>query len=205
MRHLAIPALLLSSLLNAQIHDSAFAGGGAVSVGVRSAFSFFNDGQWSDVGQGMGGQVRVQLSDRVNTDWYFDFLSGTIGNYGHRKDLHIGWSVLYYPLDPATTLHVKPFILAGHCFDNSQQFSNADPNIHAERWSSAVQAGIGTHLLVGTRSDVSLVAQYMIHLGTDIHAHAEGGVESFEKEQGVSLEGHLLVHISYNYTLFHAW
>lgn len=205
MRHLAIPALLLSSLLNAQIHDSAYAGGGAVSVGVRSAFSFFNDGSWNDVGQGTGGQVRVQLSDRVNTDWYFDFLSGTIGNYGHRKDLHIGWSVLYYPLDPATTHHVKPFFLAGHCFDNAQQFSNADPNIHAERWSSAVQAGVGTHLLVGTRSDVSLVAQYMIHLGTDIHAHDEGGVVSFEQEPGVSLEGHLLVHVSYNYTLFHAW
>ncbi len=113
--------------------------------------------------------------------------------------------MLYYPLDPATTHHVKPFILAGHCFDNSQQFANADANIQAERWSSAVQAGIGTHLLVGTRSDVSLVAQYMVHLGTDIHAHDEGGVVSFEQEQGVSLEGHLLVHVSYNYTLFHAW
>lgn len=195
----------MHTLLHAQLQDPAYAGGRAVTVGVRSAFSFFNDGSWNDVGQGTGGQVRVQLSDRVNTDWYFDFLSGTIGKYGHRKDLHIGWSVLYYPLDPATTHHVKPFILAGHCFDNAQQFSNADANIRAERWSSAVQAGVGTHLLVGTRSDVSLVAQYMIHLGTDIHAHDESGVVSFEKEPGVSLEGHLLVHVSYNYTLFHAW
>ena len=205
MRWLFLLMMLRHALLHAQLQDSAYAGGGAVSLGVRSAFSFFNDARWNDVGLGTGGQVRLQLSDRVNTDWYLDFLSGTTGNYGHRRDLHIGWSVLFYPIDPATTRRVKPFILAGHCFDNARLSSKTDANVRAERWSSAMQAGVGTHLLVGTRSDVSLVAQYMIHLGTDIHAHDEAGVVSFEQERGESLEGHLLVHVSYNYILFHAW
>ena len=205
MRCLLVPLCLVPTLLPAQAQDPASAGGGAVSLGVRSAFSFFNDGRWNYVGLGTGGQVRVQLSERVNTDWYFDFLSGTSGNDGHRKDLHIGWSVLYYPFDPAATRHFKPYILAGHCFDNARLSSNTDANLHAECWSSAVQAGVGTHLLVGDRSDVSLVAQYMIHLGTDLHAHDDGEGVTFEQEHGVSLEDHLLFHVSYNYKLFNAW
>jgi hypothetical protein len=168
--------------------------------------SAFNDGAWNNTSTGVGGQFRIQLSDRVNTDWFFDHFSGSVGDHAHRNDLHIGWSVLYYLLPAAEKPPLlQPYLLAGHCFDRSLLRSNTDPLVHAERWSSAVQAGLGTHINLSDRSDISLVSQYMIHLGTDVHAHVHEGEVEFEEHHGADLEGHLLLHISYNYKLFDAW
>ncbi len=179
--------------------------GGTVSVGTRSVFSYFNNGSNGDAGYGIGGQFRVRTGNRVNTEWFLDRISGNIGNFAHRTDLHIGWSVLYYllPVKEQRTL-LQPYILAGHCFDHTLQVANADPNNRAERWSSAVQAGMGTHFRFTDRTDLSLVAQYMVHLGRDVHSEWEDGEVHFE-DHGASLEGHLLVNISFNYTLFDAW
>jgi hypothetical protein len=96
-------------------------------------------------------------------------------------------------------------VLAGQCFDYTKQQANDDPTNIAERWSSAVQAGLGTHLNLTDRSDISIVGQYMVHLGTDIHAHEHDGEVEFHQEPGASLEGHLLLHLSFNYKLFDAW
>ncbi len=179
---------------------------GTVSVGGRSSFGFFNDGSWSSSGSGVGGQVRVRLAPRVNTDWFYDYLTAPIGDFAHRQDQHIGWSVLFYLREPGEMPQfIQPYVLAGHCFDYTKQQANADLANFAERWSSAVQAGLGTHINITDRTDVSVEGQYMIHLGTDVHAHEENGVVEFHKENGASLEGHLLLHISFNYKLFDAW
>ncbi len=180
--------------------------GGLISVGGRSSFSFFNDGAQGGFGTGIGGQFRVRLSERVNTDWFYDYLSAPIGDFAHRQDQHIGWSVLFYLLDPGEARQViQPYVLAGHCFDYSKQLANDDPDNFAERWSSAVQAGLGTHINLTDRTDISLVGQYMIHLGTDVHADEHDGEVEFHEEDGASLEGHLLLHLSFNYKLFDAW
>ena len=45
---------------------------GQFSLGVRSTFSLFDhDG----AGLGTGGQFRIRLDDRVNTDWFADFIT----------------------------------------------------------------------------------------------------------------------------------
>ena len=63
----------------------------------------------------------------------------------------------------------------------------------------------GNHFNVTDRADLSLVCQYMWHLGTDIHAEEHAGQVHFHKEKGANLEGHLLIHVSFNYKLFDAW
>lgn len=204
-RSLLLSALLPSALFGQSlgIHNHR---GGIISLGVRSSISAFNHGEWNNTGTGVGGQLRVQLADRVNTDWFFDYLSGNIGDFAHREDLHIGWSVLFYVLEPGQEQRLfQPYVLAGHCFDRSLQKANEDPSIRAERWSSAVQAGIGTHINLSERSDLSLVSQYMIHLGADIHADQHEGEVEFHEEGGSDLEGHLLFHLSFNYKLFDLW
>ena len=147
--------------------------GGTVSIGVRSSTSLFNDGHAGAPGLGVGGQMRVRVSDRVNTNWFYDYLSGSAGDKVYRADQHIGWSVLFYVLKAREERRLfQPYVLAGHCFD---------------RW------------------DASLVSQYMVHLGTDVHAEEHGDEVHFYKEKGAGLEGHLLVHLSFNYKLFDAW
>lgn len=181
--------------------------GGVLSVGGRSVISTFNDGVWADVGQGAGGQFMLQFSNRVNTAWFADYISGTVGNFGHRTDGHIGWSVMFY-LVPSSTEKLpkwQPYVLAGHCFDYTNLKENKNAANYAERWSSAVQAGFGTHYNITQRFDVSLQAQYMIHLGNDIDADDKNGVVTFTKKDGINLEGHVLITLSLNYKLADLW
>lgn len=179
---------------------------GVISLGGRSTWSLFND-QGSSPGSGIGGQFRIQFADQINSDWFFDYITSPLGNYANRTDYHIGWSVLYYPMEPQNgklTLF-RPYILAGHCFDYSLLRDNKNADNFAERKSSAVQGGLGTHINLTDRFDVSLAGQYMIHLGNDIHAEEHDGEVHFHVEKGASLEGHLLLTLSLNYKIADLW
>ena len=177
--------------------------GGMFSVGQRTTVSAFNAGQGERNALGIGGQLRVRLSERVNTEWFLDYLPAT-NEFTRREDYHIGWSVLFYPLKPEGRT-VVPYILAGHCFDytNHVDLSNSENRIN--RLSSAAQAGIGTHVNLTERLDISLSSQYMIHLGTDVHSHIDDGVVRFEAHKGGSFEGHLLFTLSLNYKIADIW
>lgn len=179
--------------------------GGLFSMGVRSTVSTFNGGDFGNVGFGYGGQFRLQFANHVNTDWFLDYITSNVEDFATRTDYHIGWSVLCYFTEKQTP-PVKPYILAGHCFDWTELKSTVDPANSAMLKSSAVQAGAGMHVNLSERMDLSFVTQYMIHLGGDIHAHraANGDVE-FEKHKGAGLEGHLLFHVSINYKIADLW
>jgi hypothetical protein len=193
---------------------------GMLSLGGRTTVSLFNDHKNEMTGTGVGGQFRLRFSDAVNTDWFFDYITSDILNYAHRTDYHIGWSVLFYPINHLTYFHqpkdfkpkFRPFILAGHCFDYSKieakdGISPLDGALYAERWSSAVQAGLGTHLELSPRFDISLTGQYMIHLGNHIETDYDftSGMLSFHEHKGASLAGHLLVTLSLNYKIARLW
>lgn len=180
--------------------------GGNFSLGLRNTLSAFNHGQ-NNVGYGIGGHFRIQLADRVNTEWYADILPSTIGKRAHRYDYHIGWSVMYYLLHPrAFTRKFTPFIEAGHCFDHTRIRVNGENGLTKARWSSAVQMGLGTHYNVTPKFDVTLKAQYMLHLGNSIHAHEEeDGSINIETHKHAAWEGHLLVTLSLNYKLMRLW
>ncbi|MEY4602923.1 MAG: hypothetical protein RIT43_215, partial [Bacteroidota bacterium] len=99
--------------------------GGIFSLGVRTTVSAFNDGLNGNSGTGVGGQFRLQFADKVNSDWFFDYITSDIGEYASRTDYHIGWSVLFYP-GKELTPRCRPYILAGHCFDYSRLEDNSN-------------------------------------------------------------------------------
>ena len=180
--------------------------GGLISLGARSTMSAFNHGDFANQGFGLGGQFRVQLAKRLNTDWFADYITGNSEDHISRTDGHIGWSVLYY-LTKNETATIRPYLLMGHCFDYTRMVDDFDHSNYMERWSSAVQGGAGMHWNLTPRLDLSLVAQYMFHLGNDVHGERhETGVVEFHKEKGgASLEGHLLFHVSINYKIADLW
>jgi hypothetical protein len=179
---------------------------GLLSFGARSTFSLFNDGNWLNAGTGAGGQFRIQVADKVNTEWFLDYITGNVGDFAQRQDLHIGWSVMLYPgKNPSEPGLFQPYVLAGHCFDYTNIKENKNTTNYVERWSSAVQGGVGTHVNLSPRMDISGTAQYMIHLGNDVHAHKEGDVVEIHKENGVNLEGHILINLSVNYKIGDLW
>ncbi len=177
--------------------------GGIFSLGVRSTFSLFNAHEDESNGLGLGGQFRIQFADQVNSDWFFDYLKSDLGDYASRTDYHIGWSVLYYPL--RTPSRLQPYILAGHCFDYTEIRSNFDRDNRDDRLSSAVQAGLGVHVNLTPRLDLSFVGQYMIHLGSELDAHYENGALQFHEHGGSSMEGHLLFNVGINYKIADLW
>ncbi len=198
-------ALLLfasSFQLKGQVDGNSANRSGYVSVGQRSTLSLFSDGE-SPYALGLGGQFRVQLAKRLNTEWFFDYLPAS-GQLVRRNDFHIGWSVMYSIVEPDQKI-LEPFVIAGHCFDYTYRQEIANPTNFANRWSSAVQAGIGTHFHLTDRLMVSISSQYMMHLGTHVHEDIHGSDVHFHVEKGGSLEGHLLNTLSFNYTLADLW
>jgi hypothetical protein len=184
-------------------------GAGDFSLGRRNTISAFTDAK--SVGMGAGGEFRIRLTKHINTEWFGDYITTNIQNLGYRRDGHIGWSVLFYlDKNPLTKGKVTPYVLAGHCFDFTLVHSNFE-EVSAKRWSSAVQAGAGLHYNITRRFDVSLLAQYMMHLGTHIETSIPTDDISGQKylditkENGLSLEGHLLITLSLNYCLGHLW
>lgn len=184
-----------------------FSESGQFSLGVRTTNSVFTDA--GTPGMGFGGQFRIRMNKRVNTDWFADYLTTNLQGLGYRRDAHIGWSVLFYlTKDPIQVKKLSPFILAGHCFDYTNVYS-IQTGKNEERKSSAVQMGIGTHYNFTDRFDATLMAQYMNHLGGELHTNVtnENGIKKleFEKHPEIGLEGHLLITLSLNYRIANLW
>lgn len=178
---------------------------GMFSLGVRTTISAFNEGQSNNNGLGVGGQFRLQASNMVNTEWFFDYITSPIEDVGTRVDYHIGWSVMCYVTKKPNAI-IRPYVIAGHCFDHSELKETRNPSNSASRGSSAVQAGAGFHLNLSERMDISFTTQYMVHLGNDIHGHVHSNGElEFEKHKGSLLEGHLLFNVGINYKIADLW
>ena len=173
---------------------------GMLSIGTRNTFSLFNDD--NGTGKGIGGQARLQLSNRLGSEWFFDYITSKNGSSTFRNDYHFGWSLMYYTAGGGKSeSFLQPYILAGHCFDYSKVTEQADKTNNAGRWSMATQAGLGTHLNFTSRLDCSLSAQYMLHFGKDLEASTENGNVIIEKKDLTTPDGHFLVTISFNYQL----
>jgi hypothetical protein len=186
--------------------------GGQFSLGVRSTASLFShEGQ--SAGTGVGGQFRIRFYEFLNSEWFADYIMSGVGDIGTRTDYHIGWSVMFYmpKQKPFKKYRPKPYFLAGHCFDYTRVEGN-NPFYYssASRWSSAVQSGFGTHIPFSERADLSFSAQYMIHLGKDIHSeeHTAANGDKFlhaEVDNDAGIDGHLFFTASLNIRIADLW
>lgn len=183
---------------------------GMFELGVRSTASLFGDA--GNHGLGVGGQFRIRFHQQIGSEWFADYIVTDIDGVGKREDAHIGWSVMFYPFKSANR-RFSPYLLAGHCFDYTKVTPYATPtlpNFKTERWSSAIQMGIGTHYNLNKWSDISLSVQYMTHLGNDIHTRIieENGLRYLtidDHSHGASLEGHILATLSFNVKIGRLW
>lgn len=178
---------------------------GWFSLGVRTTMNVFShDG----FGVGAGGQFRLQLSNRISTDWFADYISVNHHGVARSEYLHVGWSVLFYPVKKWQYPNYKaqPFILAGHCFDYNKMTILSAPEISKHRWGAAVQMGIGSHFHLSERLDLTVMMQYMMHLTKELHPEKnEDNKYEIVLEKGSALEGHLLCTVSLNYKIVKLW
>ena len=173
---------------------------GMISLGGRSTYSLFSD---DGKGLGSGGQFRIRLTDRVNTDWFADYIVINQDNIARSEYVHIGWSVLFYPMKEVK--RVQPYILAGHCFDYNKKTLLSNSTISKDRWGSAVQAGVGTHFNLTEKFDISLTVQYMVHLTKELDVLDTPAGYTIIQKDGTAIEGHLLSTVSLNYKIGKLW
>ncbi|MCH2235309.1 MAG: hypothetical protein MK078_13745 [Crocinitomicaceae bacterium] len=210
MRNFILIVFFISACSLAQ--ENNFNTKGDLEFGLRTSSSLF--GRDGIAGLGTGGQFRVQILDKINTEWFADYISLDLNGAGVRNNAHIGWSVLFYPKKFGSLI---PYVAAGHCFDyakvipNSTSFVDRSDDI-ITRWSSAVQAGIGSHYYFTPRFNLSFSAQYMMHLGQhldyDLDELSQGYYLETHDHSGsgeAALEGHLLLTFSLNYKLADLW
>lgn len=183
---------------------------GQVSVGLRTTTSLF--GHDNIPGLGVGGQMRWQFLDFLNTEWFADWITIDLDGAGTRYNSHIGWSVMFYPKQFG---RFTPYAIAGHCFDYAKviPLSTAYEDRSDEvvtRWSSAIQMGLGAHYFLNDRFNISLQGQYMLHLGKHLEYEIEttpngNYLNTNSHAEGVGLEGHILLTASLNIRLADLW
>ncbi|MBL0103205.1 MAG: hypothetical protein IPP51_05275 [Bacteroidetes bacterium] len=179
---------------------------GWFSLGTRNTFSLFNDIENEKNGIGIGGQYRIQLNDKFNTEWFADYLTSKIGDVAQRNDYHIGWSVMYYlGKNVYFDKTFQPYLILGHCFDQTSVFILNNTAEKASRFSMATQAGLGTHINITERLDITLTGQYMIHFGKELNVINTDGVYSVEQEDHTNPGGHLLISVSANFKFCRLW
>ncbi|MEK7224805.1 MAG: hypothetical protein AAB221_03890 [Bacteroidota bacterium] len=201
---LAAPLLFLSACLSAQYSTIDNNNAGTFSLGTRNTLSLFNDDE--AIGKGIGGQFRVQFSNRLNSEWYFDYITSKNEPYTFRNNYHIGWSVMLYSKgNNQFNRLLQAYLIAGHCFDFSKVSEKNNKSNSVDRLSMATQAGLGTHINIAAKLDCSLSGQYMLHFGKEIHTEVEGDKVLIEKQDSPQAEGHLLFTISFNYQFFKLW
>lgn len=208
-KHKFVPAALLllvaSFNLEAQKSFSKQNLSGTFSLGTRNTFSIFSDDD-NTIGKGIGGQFRLQVGPRMNTEWYFDYITSKNDSYTYRNDYHIGWSVmLYSKSNYRFDRLLQPYLITGHCFDYSKVTQQNLKSNSANRLSMATQAGLGTHINITGNLDCSLSGQYMVHFGKDIETTVNGDEVVIEKKNISQPDGHLLFTLSFNYKFFRLW
>lgn len=203
MKILLIVLFFLPLMAEAQQENAEVNPAGQVSIGTRNTFSFFNDDE--GMGKGIGGQFRIRLGRRLNSEWFFDYINSRNQVYTSRNDYHIGWSLLFYISQSSEKQLLQPYFIAGHCFDFSKIQAQADKSNAASRLSMATQAGAGTHIRIQPRFDCSLAAQYMLHFGKELSTRIENEEILIEKKSFTHPHGHLLFTISFNYQLGRLW
>ncbi len=207
MRYLLIPiiCLLFQNNSNAQFSKlKNLENGGLFSLGMRSTISAF--GHEDKAGLGVGGQFRLQFHPKVNTEWFLDYIKTSMTQGAERTDVHIGWSVMYYPLrETGHTKLLKPYLAIGHCFDRSAINVLDYPELSASRWSAAVQGGAGCHLNLTEKFDITFLTQYMLHLGNELTVDFDEHNDEITDHRHATPEGHLLFTLGVNYKLAELW
>tara|TARA_B100000809_G_C15114586_1_gene521911 strand:+ start:999 stop:1634 length:636 start_codon:yes stop_codon:yes gene_type:complete len=184
---------------------------GNIELGLRTTTSIFGHDPYN--GLGVGGQTRLHITDYLSTEFFADWITIDLAGAGTRENSHIGWSILFYP---KKMNRFVPYAVAGHCFDYAKVTPLSTPYLDrsldvVERWSSAVQMGLGSHYYLNERFNLTFSAQYMMHLGKHLEYELLETTGGYYLETNHNLhaeerlEGHVLLTFSLNYKIADLW
>lgn len=183
---------------------------GGLSMGTRNTFSLFSTESRTFVGMSVGGQLRLRIHKLVNSDWFGDYVTTNVDDLATRTDFHGGVSIMPYTFGTPSLYKPTFYPLAGFCIDYTRLnvtsgITELDDPRMLERYSFAIQLGVGMQIPLSQRFDFTTTIHYMLHTGSDVHMHLNGDNVSLAMHRGFQLEGHFLTSLSLNYKLFNIW
>ncbi len=214
MKALALPVILCSLLAGLSLclipdgceaqkplrlrHDES----GIFALGIRTGMAISNNDGWY-FSPGWGAQTRIQASRHFNTEWYLEFFHGAYTDYAVRTDGHIGGLLMWYPQHRPQ--NVAPFLCLGPNADYIKLRDRLNKENFTSRWSLGAQAGIGMHITLTRRSDITISTQYMTHFGQSMALAVNESTVVTIPKSGSGLDGHILLNVSMNYKMADLW
>ncbi len=205
-------SIIVFTLLNLGCHLNSFAqkamrlkwkDSGVFAVGLRSGVALSNSNGGWNIGQGLGLQGRIMATSHINTEWYFEYFHGGFTGQAVRTDGHIGGLVLLYP--QRRLQRVAPFLALGPNADYIKLRDRLNKQNFVSRWSIAAQSGIGMHINLTRRTDMTISTLYMLHFGTELHLPPDDAGIITIPASGKSLDGHFVLNLSFNYKMADLW
>ena len=176
---------------------------GVLTIGIRTGVVLSTDNSGWNIGQGMGLQARIMATSHINTEWYFEYFHGGYTSQAVRTDGHIGGLVLLYPQHRLQ--RVAPFLAIGPNADYVKLRERVNKENFVSRWSLAAQSGIGMHINLTRRSDMTIATMYMLHFGQELVLPLEDASVITIPSSGSGLDGHFVVNVSFNYKIADLW
>ena len=99
---------------------------------------------------------------------------------------------------------VQPFLSLGAAADYSSVREMKNKENEAGRWNLGVMGGLGMHINITWRTDITLSAHYMVHFGEKIET-VNTGEEIVFLPGGNGTDGHLLLTMSMNFKMMDLW
>lgn len=175
---------------------------GIFSLGVRVPFGITGSPDGSNLSQGVGINSRIQLGKHYNTEFFGEYLNGAYGDSAVRNNAHLGASFMLYTQNKLR--RVQPFFFAGPGADYEKIHETADKSNAASRWNVAAHGGLGMHINVSWRSDITLSAAYLMRFGPKIET-GSAGEQPLYVASGSGVDGQLMLTLSMNFKMLDLW
>ncbi|MCS6917920.1 MAG: hypothetical protein RMK52_06455 [Chitinophagales bacterium] len=176
---------------------------GVFGVGIRTAAGLSISDSALRVSEGGGVQARLMVLQRLNTEWYAEWLRGGFSDAAYRTDVHLGLNTLLY--FQRRLQRVAPFVLTGIAADALTLHNRLTARHRTSSWTTALQGGIGFHINLTWRSDLTVSAAYQHHLSHQAILQTEESILAQVPRSGRTGDGHLLVTLSMNYKITDLW
>lgn len=176
---------------------------GVFALGVRmnEAMVEFPDDHSTSLG--VGGQMRLQFSNRLNSEWFLDFSRSDVMPGITRTDYYFGSDLMIYLRK--NLRRIQPYAVVGPGIAAYRINSVTNGNNSASVFLPAAQAGLATHFNVTYRFDLSLTAQYIMEYGHDLETTLNGDEVTISRSTEKKFEGHPQLTLSMNFKIADLW
>ncbi len=155
------------------------------------------------IAQGPGVQCRLILIRKLNLEGFIGLQQGIYNEAAFRRDVLVELAAMYYP--QRRLQRVAPFLLLGGGVNSVALVDRSNLRRRVGSQSPGLQLGMGFHVHLTWRSDLTLAATYRTYYTTRIALISAETVQATLPPANRRTDGRLYVTLSMNYKIADLW